>query len=63
MRKENFSLSAVIVQNERPTTRSYLSKSQLARVGTPLGNGKASVLVEPALLAKYITSINIPRRY
>jgi len=28
MRRENFSMSAVIVQDERPTTRSYLSKSQ-----------------------------------
>ena len=28
MRRENFSMSAVIVQNERPTTRSYLSKLQ-----------------------------------
>jgi len=54
-------MSAVIVQNERPTTRSYLSL-EVARVGTPLGNGKASVLVEPAQLAKYITSIYIPTR-
>jgi len=28
MRRENFSMSAVIIQNERPTTRSYLSKSE-----------------------------------
>jgi len=57
----NFSMSAVIVQNEQPTTRSYLSL-QVATVGTPLGNGKASILVEPTRLAKYITSIYILTR-
>jgi len=44
-----------IVQNERPTTRSYLSL-EVAKVGMPLGNGKASVLGEQAPLAKYITT-------
>jgi len=61
MRGDYFSMNSGIVQNERPTTRSYLSL-QVARVGTPLGNGKDSVLVEPARLAKYITSIYVLTR-
>jgi len=44
-----------IVQNERPTTRSYLSL-EVAKVGMPLGNGKANVLGEQVPLAKYITT-------
>jgi len=52
MSNEYFSMNAGIVQNERPTTRSYLSL-EVARVGMPLGNGN---LDEEARLAKYITT-------
>jgi hypothetical protein len=59
MKMAYFSMDAVLVENERPTTRSYLSKSQEA---IPLGNGEAGALVEPVQLAKYRTSVYIPRR-
>ena len=55
MSNDYFSMSAGIVQNERPTTRSYLSLA-VARVGMPLGDGKASVIDEQARLAKHITT-------
>jgi len=55
MSNDYISMSAGIVQNERPTTRSYLSLA-VARVGMPLGDGKASVLDKQARLVEHITT-------
>jgi len=55
MSNDYFSMSAGIVQNERPTTRSYPSL-EVARVGMPLDNGKASVIDEQARVSKHITT-------